>query len=90
MEQGFALEISRQGIQVALIVILPLLAVSLAVGLLVSIFQAVTSVQETTLTFVPKMLAIALVLTFLGNWMMVQLIGFTHVCFERIATVGRY
>jgi flagellar biosynthesis protein FliQ len=90
MEQAYALEISRQGVHVALMVILPLLAVSLTVGLLVSIFQAVTSVQETTLTFVPKALCIALVLTFLGSWMVTQLVGFVHVCFDRISSVGHY
>ncbi len=90
MEQSFALEISRQGMQVALMVVLPLLAVSLSIGLLVSIFQAVTSIQETTLTFVPKLLGIALVLTFMGNWMITQLIAYTHVCFERISSVGRF
>jgi flagellar biosynthetic protein FliQ len=90
MEQAYALELARQGIEVALMVVLPLLAVSLAIGLLVSIFQAVTSIQETTLTFVPKLLSIAAVLTFMGSWMVTQLVAFTHVCFARIASVGRF
>ncbi|HWD39826.1 MAG TPA: flagellar biosynthesis protein FliQ [Fimbriimonas sp.] len=89
MEQGYALEISRQGVEVAIMVMLPLLAVSLFIGLLVSVLQAVTSVQETTLTFVPKLIGVAVMLTFMGNWMLMQIISYTHVCFQRIAEVGR-
>ncbi len=51
----------------------PLLLVSLCVGLIVSIFQTVTSIQEQTLTFVPKILAIFLTLILLGNWMLTEL-----------------
>lgn len=51
----------------------PLLLVSLCVGLIVSIFQTVTSIQEQTLTFVPKILAIFLTLIVLGNWMLTEL-----------------
>jgi flagellar biosynthetic protein FliQ len=89
MEQGYALELARQGVQVALMVLLPLMAVSLFLGLLVSVFQAVTQVQEMTLTFVPKLLGVAAVLTFMGSWMLTQLVGYTHVCFQRIAEIGR-
>lgn len=89
MEQSLALDLARQGVEVALMVLLPMLAVSLFIGLLVSVFQAVTSIQETTLTFVPKLVGIAAVLTVMGSWMLTQLVGYTHVCFERIASVGR-
>ena len=88
MEQGVALELARQGMQVAIMVALPILAVSLFVGVLVSVFQAITSVQEMTLTFVPKLIGAALVGVFLGNWMLAQLVTFTHVCFEHIARVN--
>ena len=54
----------------------PLLLVSLAVGLIVSIFQTVTSIQEQTLTFVPKIVAIFLTLIFLGNWILTELSGY--------------
>ena len=54
----------------------PVLLVSLIVGLIVSIFQTVTSIQEQTLTFVPKILAVFLALTVLGNWMLTELSGF--------------
>ncbi|MCM1134823.1 MAG: flagellar biosynthesis protein FliQ [Clostridium sp.] len=54
----------------------PLLLVSLAVGLIVSIFQTVTSIQEQTLTFVPKVVAIFLTLILIGHWMLNQMSGF--------------
>lgn len=54
----------------------PVLLVSLIVGLLISIFQTVTSIQEQTLTFVPKILAVFLSLIVLGNWMLNELSGF--------------
>ena len=54
----------------------PVLLVSLSIGLIISIFQAVTSIQEQTLTFVPKIIAVFLALILLGNWMLTQLTGF--------------
>ena len=55
----------------------PCLLVSLVVGLVISIFQTVTSIQEQTLTFVPKVLGIFLTLMILGNWIMNNIVGFT-------------
>ena len=54
----------------------PVLLVSLVVGLIISIFQTVTSIQEQTLTFVPKIIAVFLSLILLGNWMLQELSGF--------------
>lgn len=54
----------------------PILLVSLVVGLIVSIFQTVTSIQEQTLTFVPKILAVFLALIVLGNWMLNEIVNF--------------
>ena len=54
----------------------PVLLVSLVIGLIVSIFQAVTSIHEQTLTFVPKILAVFLALIVLGNWMLSEMSGF--------------
>ena len=69
-------------------VVLPILAVSLFVGVTVSVFQAVTQVQEMTLTFVPKMLAAAAVLSLSGAWMLTELVAFTRVCFDLAARVS--
>lgn len=75
--------------QVALMVSLPILAVSLFCGLLVSVFQAVTSVQEMTLTFVPKLIGVGLVVVTMGSWMLTTLVSFTHLCLEHAAKVGQ-
>jgi flagellar biosynthetic protein FliQ len=88
VDQGYVLDIGRQGLEVALMVSLPILAVTLFLGLLVSVFQAVTQVQEMTLTFVPKLVGVAIMLAFMGNWMLTTLVTFTHTCFERVATLG--
>jgi flagellar biosynthetic protein FliQ len=88
MEAAQALDIGRQGIQVALLISLPILAISLFLGLIVSVFQALTQVQEATLTFAPKLIGIAVMMLFLGNWMLTTLVGFFRLCFERVASVG--
>jgi flagellar biosynthesis protein FliQ len=68
MELSF-LETASRGIQVALYLAAPTLALSLAVGFMVSIFQAVTSIQEQTLTFVPKIFITGLAMVVFGPWM---------------------
>ena len=69
MEQALALDTARLGMQTALMVSLPVLGTSLLIGLMVSVFQAVTQVQEATLTFVPKLLGVGLATMILGHWM---------------------
>ncbi len=66
---------------------LPILAVSLFVGVLVSVFQAITSVQEMTLTFVPKLIGVGLVLAMFGSWMLTTLVSFTQICIQHAAKV---
>jgi len=89
MDNSLVLNVGRQALQVALMVSLPILATSLFLGILVSVFQAITQVQEMTLTFVPKLIGVGLVLTFLGGWMLNTLVSFVLSCFGHIATVGR-
>ncbi len=67
----------HQALYVILETALPLLLVSMAIGLIVSIFQTVTSIQEQTLTFVPKLIGIFLTLMILGGWMMNNMVEFT-------------
>lgn len=62
----------------------PILVISLAIGLLVSLFQSVTQIQEITLTFVPKLIGVGLVLMLSGHWMLGELIGFTNHLFDMI------
>lgn len=67
----------------------PVLLVSLIVGLIISIFQTVTSIQEQTLTFVPKVLAVFLALTVLGNWMLTEMTGFMETLWSDFARYVR-
>lgn len=87
MDQGLVLALARQGMEVALMVALPILAVGLFVGILVSVFQAATQIQEMTLTFVPKMIGVGVVIALLGSWMLNQLVNFTQLCFEHVARI---
>jgi len=78
MSETIVVEIARQAIQVTLTVALPLLVVSLVVGLLVSLFQVATSLQDVTLTFVPKIVAVGVTLLLTAHWMLGILLGFTR------------
>ncbi len=69
-------QISSEALYTIVITAAPVLLVSLVVGLIVSIFQTVTSIQEQTLTFVPKILAIFVALLLLGHWMMNNMVEF--------------
>ena len=77
-------EIISKGLYLVLLLSSPVLAVSLVVGLIISIFQATTQINEQTLTFVPKILAILAVLAALFGWMVTRLTSFTTLLFERI------
>ncbi|BER91347.1 MAG: flagellar biosynthesis protein FliQ [Candidatus Atribacteria bacterium] len=70
MLESLVLEIGRESLLLVMKVALPILGVALLVGILVSIFQAVTQIHELTLTFVPKILAVFLILALLGPWML--------------------
>lgn len=89
MEQGAVLDLGRQALQVALMVSMPVLAVALFIGVAVSVFQAVTQVQESSLTFVPKLVGVGIVMALLGNWMLGTLVAFTNTCFTQAASVGQ-
>jgi len=79
----------QQGIRVILIMAAPLLLSALTVGLIVAILQATTSIQEQTLTFVPKIAAILLMLALLGGWMFSYLRDYTVELFRRIPDMVR-
>jgi flagellar biosynthetic protein FliQ len=80
--------LGRETLWVALAVAGPLLGAGLVAGLLVSLLQAVTQIQESTLSFLPKALAVGLVLVLLGHWMLAQLVGYTVGLFQRLAVLG--
>ena len=74
--EGQVMDIAREALFLIIKVSAPLLLISLVIGLIVSIFQTITSIQEQTLTFVPKIIAVFLGLMLIGGWMMEQLSNF--------------
>lgn len=84
MSENYVIYMARQTLGVILLVGGPVLGVTLVVGLLVSIFQAITQIQEQTLTFIPKLLAAAIVIIVLGPWMLQTMIGFTTNIFNSL------
>ena len=89
MNTDIALFWVQEAIRTAILIIGPLLGTALVVGLLVSMFQAMTSIQEMTLSFIPKILAIALVLLLLAPWMLEMLTDFTTHIMQFIPQVSR-
>ena len=76
MDAGTVINIARQTIWVIVETAVPVLLVSMVVGLVISLFQTLTSIQEQTLTFVPKLIAILLTIMIIGSWMLNQITGF--------------
>jgi flagellar biosynthetic protein FliQ len=84
LSQADILHIASQAVMITIKLGAPMLVVSLAIGVVVSLVQAVTSVQEATLTFVPKLVGVALVMVLAGGWMLDQLATFTRELFASI------
>lgn len=84
MTPGTVMEIGRQAIEVTLLMSAPMLLAALVVGLLVSIFQAATQLNESTLQFVPKLVVMFLVLLLVGPWMIQYLMDYIQRLFESI------
>lgn len=76
LSEGVILDVAREAFSTIIITSAPALLVSLIIGLIVSIFQTVTSIQEQTLTFVPKIVAVFLTLMLLGGWMLNKMVDF--------------
>jgi len=77
-------EIATQTMLVGAKVAAPILLTALLVGFMISLFQAATQIQEQTLSFVPKMIAVAIALLVTGNWVLSELISFTHQLFDML------
>ena len=77
--------VSRETLVVVAYVCAPVLGIALVVGLAVGIFQAITSIQEMTLTFIPKILAVGIVLLILTNWFLDLLVNYTELIFSEIS-----
>lgn len=84
VNEELVLTVAREAFLVTLLVSAPILGVSLLVGLLISLFQATTQIHEMTMTFVPKILAVGLVLLLLGPWMLTTLLDFSATILGRL------
>jgi len=89
MDLGFAVNLIRTGVAQILIMAAPILGIGMAVGLIVAIFQATTSIQDQTLSFIPKIAAILISLMIFGPWMIQTLVHFTNTVFSQIPNMVR-
>ncbi len=84
MTPEFVVEMAKQGIILTIYLSMPMLGLGLLAGLVVSVFQAVTQIQEMTLTFVPKIIAVFLALLYAAPWMLEEITSFTRRVIENI------
>jgi flagellar biosynthetic protein FliQ len=87
MDTATVIDLGRQSIWMIALVCTPLLAVALVVGLIIGVIQAATSINEMTLSFIPKLVALAIALLTFGSWQLTQLVDFTRNIFQRIPTL---
>jgi len=88
MSQNMVIGILKDAIYTGLLISAPILVAAIVVGLIISIFQATTQIQEQTLTFVPKLVIVALVGLLTAGWMMTNMINFTQRIFGYIANIA--
>ena len=84
MTQEFVIAFAQEAIKLTILVSMPLLGLGLIVGLVISIFQAVTQIHEMTLTFVPKIVIVLVALLYFSGWMLEHLMNYTITTFEQI------
>ena len=89
MTEMFALELGKNAVTMTVMLAAPMMVVALVVGLLVSIFQAMTQIQEQSLTFVPKILGVFATLLVAGPWMMKNLLNYTMGLFNMLPQMVR-
>jgi|TARA_B110001450_G_scaffold208193_1_gene198821 flagellar biosynthetic protein FliQ len=87
MDVAQVIDLGRESLWVAVMVATPLLGVALAVGLIIGIFQAATSIQEMTLSFIPKLGVMVIALITFGSWQIAVMVDFFQRIFERIPTL---
>jgi len=90
MSVQFAIDVLRMALWNALLISLPPLGAGLIVGLVISVFQTATNIQEQTLTFVPKIVGLILVMLFVGPWIVEELMEFTIQTWELMEQVSRF
>ena len=89
MGQDFAVQVLHQGVITILMVSLPIVGVGLLVGFMISLFQAVTQIQEQTLTFVPKVISVLLMVAFTSPWIISIMVDFTTTLWSTIPNMVR-
>ena len=87
MGEDTVINLATQAMTLGVEVAGPMLLAGLVIGLVVSIFQAVTSIQEQTLTFIPKIIALAVIIVVLGPWMLRQVVDYTQNLYQDIPTL---
>jgi len=90
MTENQVLYLAKEAVGTAILVGGPILLISLLVGLVVSVFQAMTQIQEQTLSFIPKFLAIGLIMVILGPWMLKIMTAYTTNLFTELANYARF
>ena len=87
MSEDTVINVSMQAMQLAFKIALPLLLAGLVVGLVISVFQAVTQIQEQTLSFIPKVLGLVVVIIVVGPWMLDQILSWTQELYGSIPSL---
>ncbi|MGB2317444.1 MAG: flagellar biosynthesis protein FliQ [Litorivicinaceae bacterium] len=87
LDTALVIELGREALWVAVLIAGPLLGIALIVGLIIGIIQAATSINEMTLSFIPKIAALVAVLGLLGSWQVSVIVDFTRKLYERIPTL---
>ncbi len=88
MTPQYVVELTQQAVETVLLVAAPMLIAALTVGLTVSVFQAATQIQEQTLTFAPKIIAVLLALVVSASWAIKILLSFTHEILHSLSGIG--
>jgi len=88
MDSSFFLYLGRQTLETTLLLVTPILLTCMVVGLVVTLLQAVTSIRDMTLTIVPKLLAVGVVILICGGWMLGIILRFTNDIFSHIQNIG--
>lgn len=89
MSNDLAIQIGREALVLVMMVAAPMLGLGLLVGIIVSIFQATTQIQEQTLAFIPKIIAVFLAVIFFGPWMLSMLVDYTRQLFINLPNIIR-
>ena len=87
MDIGFVLDIAIEALMIMILVAAPILGAALGTGLLIGILQAATSIQEMTLSFIPKLAVMVIALIIFGEWQLALLVDYFEIIFERIRSI---